>query len=232
MYSVPYTPRQAVRSPTPPGNSNADLDHLLFNNDEFFFSDIFSSDLSPSFNIHRPDTFFPFFDNYTLDPEFFPEPAPQESIFRTDPIEGDYHLLQYGTALTLSEDPSHIAPSHATPILELQQSQEGLEPNYYTGPKNKETTGEDNSNSPESTGSPGSNSSRDSQKRKLEDMMQSFPVLDNQVSEKRRKNYDEKTREKVALMRKIKACKRCRIQKISVRRSVYSSNSDVLTLLV
>jgi hypothetical protein len=236
MSYVPHAPRQAVLPPIPSGNTNADLDlgSVIFNDNELFsFNDIFSSEFSPLLSIPPSDHFFPFYDHYTLESPRFHVPAPQGSISRTNATEGGYHLPQRATALTLPDDQFGIAPLHAEIVLEQQQSPQGLEPNCHTKTKSKENTGEDNSNSPDSTNSPGSNSSRESQKRTLEDMMQTFPTIpDNQVTEKKRKNYDPKTRKKVALMRKIKPCKRCVIHRIAVRPAVPPSVVDVLMLVV
>ena len=215
MYSIP---RQAMRSPTPPGHSNANLnlDPLLFNDNEYFsFSDYYYPEYS-SLNIPHPDLFTPFSDNYTFDSLPFQVPAPYEPVIRTNPIERGCNLPQHAPALTLP-GPSEIADFQTASNPGPERSQQGLEPKSHTRTKKKKPPGNTESNSPESTDSPGSSSSRDSQKRKLEVMTGSFPTApDNQPLEKKKKAYDEKTRKKVALMRKVKPCKRCVIQKIGV----------------
>lgn len=224
MY-VPRAPRQAAHPPTRPSNSveNLALDPLAFNNNEFFnFSD-FPYDPFPLNN--DPFESSPFHDNYTFDllpGQGTTEPALQNPT-RMDPTEAGYHphlhLSEEDAAPSLAEGPYQTAPAHPAPIVGSEQFHQRLDPNSCTKFQRKERTeectAEDSSNSPESTDSLESNSSRDSQKRKFEIM--TFPSIpDNQVAEPKRKKFDPKSRKKVALVRKFKPCKRCGFHKIGV----------------
>jgi hypothetical protein len=233
MNYVPYAPRQACRSPTTPGNtfSNPDLDYLD-SNDTFCFDDNPYFDFSSfSLNSSFSETFIPNFGNYNTDPL-----ASREPISKTNPNQGGYNFHQYQPRSTLLENLSDIDTFHGTSLLEPQKSQQVHALKSTTEAKRKETIAKKQSNSPESADSPSSNSSRNLQKRKLEDMMQTFSAVpdnsDNQASEKRRKNYDPKTRKKVALIRKIGPCKRCGVHRIAVSEVINSSLATFLMVLV
>jgi hypothetical protein len=132
--------------------------------------------------------------------------------------------------LKLPENPFNTAPVHRAPTEEPRQSRQGPDPKGSIKTKRKQTAGILDSILPENTDSLDSNSSRDTQKRKSEDMMQTFSSIpDNQLAEKKRKNYDPATLKKVSLVRKVKPCKRCGIHKIGVRQSGPSKGTVVIT---
>jgi hypothetical protein len=101
-------------------------------------------------------------------------------------------------------------------------SQPGFEPGNPGAIETEPVTETNSNSSPESSHSTDSISSRVSQKRKQEDMMQCFSFSDGPSVKvepvKKKKKHLEPKRDKVALMRHIGTCKRCSRSHVEVSR--------------